>query len=272
MQIAVYSDGRKLDFDEATSQFKIGDAPVTPQQVAGYDAAGQLAWTSPQSRSWFQQYYGPAPTAAAAGVPAQPAKKRRTGLIIGIVVGVVVLCGICGVVGSLGHGGSSSTTATTSSDGTASKPGASRQAAPAGTPSTGDQTAKIGQPLTVGDLTFTVSDAKATQKLTNPLGSKSGNWILVDGAVKNGTKQAVIIDSSYFKLIAKDGSEYETDSDNIMYLDSSKNFFLEKINPNLSKEGQLLFAVPAGAKPADFKLHVQTNLFGGDTGEISLSR
>ena len=89
---------------------------------------------------------------------------------------------------------------------------------------------------------------------------------------KNESKDAVTIDSSFFKLLAADGSTYETDSDNLMYLPADKNFFLAKINPNLSKSGQVLFAVSAGAKPQDFKLQVQTGAFGTQTGEIALTK
>lgn len=125
MQVGVYSDGRQLSYDEASGQFTVGDAQVTPQQVAAYDASGQLAWATPESRTWFQQNFGPA--AVAAPAPAQPAKKKRTGLIIGLVVGALLLFGLCGVVASLGKGGGSGTgsTASAPSDGSTSTTAAS---------------------------------------------------------------------------------------------------------------------------------------------------
>lgn len=87
-------------------------------------------------------------------------------------------------------------------------------------------------------------------------------------SVKNESKEAITIDTSFFKLAESDGTIYETDSDNLMYVDSEQSFFLEKINPKLEKTGQVLFAIPEGAK--NFKLQVQTGFWGTETGEISL--
>jgi len=142
--------------------------------------------------------------------------------------------------------------------------------APAPAPAA-DPTAKIGQPLKVGDLVFTVSGATATTQLKSAFGNKSGNWVLITVTVKNESKEAVTTDSSFFKLLSADGSTYETDSDSLMYLSGDQNFFLEKINPNLSKTGQVLFAVPAGANPQDFTLQVQTGFWGTQTGGIALT-
>lgn len=181
------------------------------------------------------------------------------------------------VLGAIASGSGGGKTPSAASP--ATKPAASAPAAPAAPAAApvaaapaADQTTKIGAPLKVGDLVFTVTAAKTTTKLKSVLGNKSGNWILVTATVKNESKEAVTIDSSFFKLLAADGSAYETDSDNLMYLPTDKNFFLAKINPNLSKTGQVLFAVPAGANPADFKLQVQTGVFGTETGEIALTK
>jgi hypothetical protein len=134
----------------------------------------------------------------------------------------------------------------------------------------GEPTAKIGEPLKVGDLVFTVTDAQPAQELKSPLGDKKGNWMVVTVTVKNESKEAITVDSSFFKLIEGDGTTYETDSDNLMYLPTEQNFFLEKINPKLEKQGKALFAIPEGV--TDFKLQVQTGAFGTETGMISLAK
>jgi hypothetical protein len=132
-----------------------------------------------------------------------------------------------------------------------------------------EQAAGIGDPLKVGDLVFTVNDASMTQELKSPLGDKTGNWMIVTVTVGNESQEAVTIDSSFFKLIEDDGTTYETDSDNLMYLDADSNFFLEKINPKLEKTGKVLFAVPEGLGAT--QLQVQTGAFGTQTGLISLN-
>lgn len=71
-----------------------------------------------------------------------------------------------------------------------------------------------------------------------------------------------MLDSSLFKLLESDGTEYGTDSDNIMYIDSEKNLFLAKLNPKLSLQGQALFAVPDSLAVNDLTLQFSGGLFG----------
>lgn len=167
------------------------------------------------------------------------------------------------IVGAIASGGSGSGSDTAA----APESGGKTDSAPA---AEAVKVAKIGDALEVGDLVFTVKDAGMTKELKSPLGNKKGNWMVVTVAVKNGSKEAVTIDSSFFKLLEGDGTTYETDSDNLMYLDAEQNFFLEQINPKLEKTGKVLFALPDGVK--DLKLQVQTGAFGTETGEISLAK
>ena len=132
--------------------------------------------------------------------------------------------------------------------------------------------ASIGDPLKVGDLVFIVSEVKTAKKLSSVLGSKDGNWLIATVTVKNESKEAVTLNTSFFKLCESDGTTYETDGDNLMYVDSGQSFFLEKINPKLDKTGYLLFAIPEGLETNDLVLQVQTGFFGTQTGEISLKQ
>lgn len=194
-----------------------------------------------------------------------------------IITGVLVLFAL-GVIGSaLNGGGSSDTTQTASTVATNTEPQAEQASNEEPAASTEaavsneePAAAKIGDAFKVGDLVFTVDSAKMTTKLKSPLGSKKGNWMVVAVKVENQSKEAVTIDSSFFKLLESDGAEYETDSDNLMYLDAESNFFLEKINPKMSSSGKLLFAVPEGVK--NLKLQVATGIFGTETGVIDLSK
>jgi Domain of unknown function (DUF4352) len=277
-QIAtVTSNGAAVTYDNGV--FAVGTDRVGIEKVVEYDNLGILTWANEETKAWAYQAAAASAAAPAAPQPAAaaprstPEKLKKAWYKKWWVWAIAVVVVIAAISGS---GGSKSTTTTTSPSSPAAstpaeQPAAQTAAATAETPAA-DQATKIGSPLKVGDLTFTVSDAKATTKLTSVFGKKTGDWILVSATVQNGSKDAVLIDSSFFKLLAADGSTYETDSDNVMYLDNDKNFFLAKINPNLSKKGQVLFAVPAGSKPQDFKLQVQTGAFGTQTGEIVLSK
>lgn len=180
------------------------------------------------------------------------------------------------VIGAIASGGSGG--GETPSTDTAAKPAASAEPAanteePAAEAPKEEapkaEVAKIGDPLKVGDLVFTAKSSKSTTTLKSPLGNQTGSWILVDVKVENKGKEAVMINTDFFKLVEADGTTYETDSDNLMYL-PGESFFLENINPKMSKEGTVLFAVPEGLK--GLKLQVQTGFFGTETGEISLTK
>lgn len=269
MQVATYVDGRGIEYDEATTSFSIDGVRLTNDQVREYDGAGQLTWVSGDMRNWFYQMLGQPPAPIARQAAAQPAKKK-TGLIVAIIVGVLLVCGACSVFGSLGDddiADTASQPAETSQEPAAEEPAAEEPAAeePAAEE---DVAPKIGEPLKVGDLVFTVQDAQTTKELKSVFGDKTGYWMIVTVTVKNESKEAVTMNTSFFKLIESDGTVYETDSDSLLYLDAEDSFFLEDINPKLEKTGKVLFAIPEGV--TDLQLQVQTGAWGTQTGLISL--
>lgn len=273
MEIGKYSDGRAVTYDEATGAFAVGEGNrVSAQDVARWDASGQVAWASTQLRDWFHSTF-----AAANPAPDAPAhKKSKVPLFLGIGALVMLFaCGGCVALGSLvskSDSGTTSTSASTSSntEQPAEASGSTGAQPPAAETPAEPQLKKIGQPLKVGDLVFTVNSAASTKTLKSPLGNKSGDFLVVTLTIKNESKEAVMINMSFFKLIGPDGAEYETDEDSLMYVDAQKNFFLKNINPNLSKQGTVIFSVPAGL--SGVKLQVQTGAFGTETGQISLTK
>lgn len=272
----VSSSGAAVTYDNGV--FAVGGEAVGIEKVMEYDRLGVLKWANEETKTWLYQTAQTAPAIpqpAAAAAPMGGAEKPKKPWYKKWWVWAIAVVILFVAIGSAGNKGTTTTPAPTSPAASTpaqkpaeQKPAEQPAAAPAQAPA--EQTAKIGTPLKVGDLTFTVTAAKPITKLTSVLGNKTGDWVLVTATVKNGSKEAVMIDSSFFKLLSADGSAYETDSDNLMYLPTDKNFFLAKINPNLSKSGQVLFAVPPGSKPSAFKLQVQTGVFGTQTGEIAL--
>jgi hypothetical protein len=75
--------------------------------------------------------------------------------------------------------------------------------------------------------------------------------------VKNQKKEETIIMSDEIKLLTKDGAEYSTDSANEIWVNQSgQSFFLNTLNPGVSKTANILFAVPKDVKLADLKVKV----------------
>jgi hypothetical protein len=179
---------------------------------------------------------------------------------------VLVLLIILGSLGG-GHNNSSAPTANGSVP-AASNPAAPPASAPAAPPAVPGKPG-VGTPVAAGDTTVTLKSFETTKKLSSVFGTKKGYWMSVKVTVANNGKDAITIDNSSFTLLEPDGTEYETDSDALMYIDSKESIFLEKINPKKSATGRLLFAIPESAK--DLTLKFNSGLFG-PTAEISLRK
>ncbi|KKE77721.1 DUF4352 domain-containing protein [Bacilli bacterium] len=139
--------------------------------------------------------------------------------------------------------------------------------------------AKIGEPSTVGDVTFTVNGVNETNEISSgnefiENATTSGKYIILDITVHNAKNEAITIDSSFFKIIA-DGTEYDPTTDgNVMMAmgDAMDDFFLAQVNPNLEKSGKVVFEVGADVDVDSALLRAQTGAFGTETTEISLSK
>ena len=141
------------------------------------------------------------------------------------------------------------------------------------------KTAKIGEPTTVGNVTFTVNGVEETTEINSgnefiENATTSGKYIIVDVTVQNGKKESITINSSFFKIIA-DGTEYDPTTDGTVMMamgDAMNDFFLKQINPNLEKSGKVVFEVGADVNVANTVLQAQTGAFGTETTKISLSK
>ncbi|WP_042454480.1 DUF4352 domain-containing protein [Neobacillus dielmonensis] len=127
----------------------------------------------------------------------------------------------------------------------------------------------IGEPVKVGDVVFTVNDKSSAKNVGGQYGANaSGTFLILDVTVRNEGKEALTVDSSFFKLYQGD-TEYEASTDGTIYAnESGKGFFLESVNPNLELKGKVVFDV---ADPnAAYTLQVQTGFFGTETEKINL--
>lgn len=78
MHIGSYADGRPLNYDETAHSFDIGGAPVSFEDVAAWDDAGQVEWLSEELRAWARTVVRPAePTAQGENAQVDSPKRGR---------------------------------------------------------------------------------------------------------------------------------------------------------------------------------------------------
>ena len=140
------------------------------------------------------------------------------------IVAVVVI----GLILVVTHGSSSSTSAA--------------QATPA-------TLGKVGDTLTHGDWAVTLNSMKTADTLGDTGFQKKaqGTYVVLTVTLKNVSKETTIINGSDFTLTTKDGTKYKTSSDGSLALSSATPaplIALEQIQPQLSKQYQVVFDVP----------------------------
>ena len=137
----------------------------------------------------------------------------------------------------------------------------------------------IGTPATISDVSFTVNSVEETKEI------KSGNqfienavtegkFILANVTVSNEKKESITISSSFFKIMTSDGVEYDpnTDGSVMMAMADEDDFFLEQINPGLSKTGTVVFEVGESLDLNTTVLKCQTGFWGTESVEINLKQ
>lgn len=136
----------------------------------------------------------------------------------------------------------------------------------------------IGEKATVADVGFTVTNVKTASEIDSgnqfvDNATTSGKFVILDVKIDNGKKEALTINSSFFKIKTKDGTTYEpTTSGQVMMAmgDDMGDFFLTQINPGLSKSGKVVFEVPTNVKLSETVLQAQTGFFGTESIKINL--
>jgi hypothetical protein len=137
-------------------------------------------------------------------------------------------------------------------------------------PSKSTPTAKIGEPLRVGDVTWVVEDAKMVTELTSsyekPL---RGNFVVVNFTFTNEGKEAATLDTTSMTLIDSEGRKSEADPDKFGYIPNDRDIFLENVNPGVTDQGQAIFTVAPGATGFELELG-DADLLSDDHGTVPL--
>jgi len=139
----------------------------------------------------------------------------------------------------------------------------------------GEETVAIGQPIKVGDVTWTVTDARMTNQLVqqgiSPKNAKTeeGSFVIVDFDFTNEATEAATLNTESLKLVDSQGRESGTRAQLNSYIPRGRRLFLERINPGVTEQGQAIFEVAPDA--SGFKvLAGDANMFTSQEGYVDL--
>lgn len=184
-----------------------------------------------------------------------------------IVLAVIVL------IGAFSGAGEDDSTAKSSNDTETSEPTSTEEEEVEAE----EATFAVGDVVTVGDLDYTVNGVETTQSVGPSIypTEAQDTFLVLDLTVKNNGNEAVMIDTSNFKLI--DG-EKSFDADSVGSISANQDsegnsvgFFLENLNPDVELQGKVVFDVTeAQANSATVQLGLAKNMFSDDFTLIKL--
>ncbi|MEF3355787.1 DUF4352 domain-containing protein [Paenibacillus sp. GYB006] len=139
------------------------------------------------------------------------------------------------------------------------------------------KTYQISDTVKTGNLAYKVTNVTATNELKSDnqfieSATTSGQFIVIDLEVSNNDSKTRMIDSSMFKMYDDQNREFEPSSDTevIMVVEGAMDFFLQDINPGLSKTGQLVFELPSDSSSYTLQVSSGYGWAGGDYESIKL--
>jgi lipoteichoic acid synthase len=132
-------------------------------------------------------------------------------------------------------------------------------------------TVALGQPLTVGDVEWTVTSANLANQLVSAIdsGTKQGNFVVVNFRFKNNSDEGLTLSSDSLALLDGNGRRFKFDTDTYLYIDWSKALFRFEVAPGDSQEGQVIFKVASDASQFRLQLGEETP-FTNNRGYVNL--
>ncbi|MGG3853123.1 DUF4352 domain-containing protein [Caldifermentibacillus hisashii] len=195
---------------------------------------------------------------------------KKIGKFILWVVGIFIILGVIGaLMGDDGDStkGNNSTTASSKVDSEVKNTDQKEE----------KKVQAIGEKVEVGKLAYTVSNVETTNELKSDNeyiepATTDGQFVVIDIEAFNNDKETRMVDSSMFKIKDNQGREFEptTDTDVMMVLGDFADFFLQDINPGISKTGKLVFELPSDANNFSLEVSSGFGFAGGDYETIQL--
>ena len=130
----------------------------------------------------------------------------------------------------------------------------------------------MGQAVTVGKFEYVVNSTTSTKELgTAPFNQTTNDeYLVVNLSIKNKDSESRIMDASMFEIIDTAGNVYEPDGGAVVYLDAS--FFLEDVNPGLTRTGDIVFEIPDGLSGLSLRVRSGVGFAAGTSEVIKLDR
>ncbi|WP_306359211.1 DUF4352 domain-containing protein [Nocardia sp. CC227C] len=211
-----------------------------------------------------QQHYQRVPVPPP-GYPAPPGKSNTLKIILIVLAGIVVLCGIGGVLNSTGdkaaENGSPGDTPAAAPD-----PGDAPAAAPEPgiVPDAGHPAPGLNVPVRDGKFEFIVTDVRSgiTEVGDNPFTRKQaqGAFTIVSLSVRNISDVPDSFAPGSQDLYDTENRKFDNDSMAAMNLQAETSLYA-RINPGNSITAQLVYDLPAGSVPDHIVLH--DSMFSG---------
>jgi Domain of unknown function (DUF4352) len=178
-----------------------------------------------------------------------------------IAVGVAFLLVIVALAG--GCGGEEQQSSGSSEDGATEQEAAKQETAET-TNADSSSAASIGEPVTVGNVQWTVTDAKQQPQLITDSGrTEDGNFVMMDVTFQNNSNQDLTLATPFMILRDDEGNEFEPDIDtNFTFLYPEENMFVGHVEPGATKEGKVIFTVDQDS--SGFELQVGEGRFASD--------
>lgn len=187
----------------------------------------------------------------------------RTGRCLPRALGAVILVLLAAFVGGCaGEDSGSRAEEAAEPDGAGQEPAETTEAA--GT----EAAASIGEPVTIGDVQWTVTDAEQLDELQSIKGEyEQGSFVIVDVTFANSSNQDITLATPFFTLIDSAGREFEPDiENNFTYLYPEENMFVEPVDPGSMTEGKLIFGTAPDS--SGLRLRVGEARFASDESAL----
>ena len=126
-----------------------------------------------------------------------------------------------------------------------------------------EQTAKIGETVTAGDLSWTVTDAYRTTELrkdTPPPETVFGDFVVVNFTVENVSDEPVTLTEDSIALVDGEGRKFPALAFyNSPYMEPEKAILFNErslLDPGETKEGRVNFRLAEGSTVSDLKVQL----------------
>jgi len=147
---------------------------------------------------------------------------------------------------------------------------AQQSSSSATTGSAEEASASVGEPVTVGDVQWTVTKAEWSDILVSRFGDQEGNFVLLNVDFWNNSNQDLRLATPMLALVDSEGREYEPDIDvNFFHVYGDENMFVGKVEPGARKQGMIIF--PVEPDSSGFKFRVgEAKFASNETRDIEL--